>query len=249
MVDHRIRPKNLPYFGGPSPNCWPTPGGPAKAAPDPGGQSHYSEATHLGSSVWWPKLLPPQCFLQSSGHAKCGPHAGGELWAVSLGWIDFLEQILSVCFCATKSRHNDFKWLTSILSIFFGCAFGWQKWRQKQVSFGVSRPRTALTSRISWRTRAVTSKIPPRRWSICPAASPAMRCVRRRRRRSSRNTCGVCRGWESTMPFRVRTWVGCDFHDRDDLLNSRNGEACSLFVFGMFTTEYQSQVQPKFRSL
>lgn len=51
------------------------------------------------------------------------------------------------------------------------------------------------------------------------------------------------------MPFRVRTWVGCDFHDRDDLLNSRNGEACSLFVFGMFTTEYQSQVQPKFRSL
>lgn len=30
--------------------------------------------------------------------------------------------------------------------------------------------------------------------------------------------------------------------DPDDLLNSRNGEACSLFVFVMFTTEYQSQV-------
>ena len=249
MVDHHIRPKNLPYFGGPSPNCWPTtPGGPAKAAPDPGGQSHCSEATHLGSSVWWPKLLPPQCFLQSSGHAKCGPHAGGELWAVSLGWIDFLEQILSVCFCATKSRNNDFKWLTSILSIFFGCAFGWQKWRQnRSVSVfqdqelrslhvfhggqGLSPPKFRLDDGLSARQHR-------RRCDVWGGEGE----VRGTHAESAADWKARCHsvwghGWAVIFMIVTTFWT---------LEMERH---VVFLFFGMFTTEYQSQVQPKFRSL
>ena len=86
------------------------------------------------------------------------------------GFNKFFKHVFFL-FCPTGSRNDDFQ-VTHFHTLPHFLGFWVAQLLQLQVSFGVSRPRTALTSHISWRTRAAISRTPPRRWSICPALSP-----------------------------------------------------------------------------